>query len=120
MKERRSEKRYLVPEVNRKYVKMEVQASGAYIQAGLIDYSRRGLKFIGPEKIEPGALLNCRLSIPSSMSQVVRLRVAIRYMSEVDGEYLMGGEIIEVDDAIWLEMFKHIHDFISERLDEVY
>lgn len=99
---------------------MEIQTSDSYIQTDLIDYSQHGLKFIGPDKIEVGALINCRLSIPASMSQVVRLAVTIRYVREVEGEYIIGGEISEVGDSVWLEMFKHIHAFIVERQDEIY
>ncbi|MBE9541205.1 MAG: PilZ domain-containing protein [Proteobacteria bacterium] len=120
MIEKRSGKRHLIPEINRKYIQMEMQDSDAFIQVYLIDFSLHGLRFLSPVKQDVGSTIACKLSIPNSMSQVVLLKVDIRHIEEAEGGYILGGEIADVDDTIWLEMFKQVHDFISEREGEVY
>lgn len=120
MIEKRSEERHFVPEINRKYVQMEMQDSDAYVRVYLMDFSPHGLKFLSPVKQDVGSTISCKLSIPNSMSQMVLLKVEIRHIEEAEGKHLLGGEIVEVEDKNLLEMFKQVHDFISEREGEVY
>jgi hypothetical protein len=118
--ERRSEKRHLIPEINQKYVQMEMQDSDANLQVFLIDFSLHGLRFFSSVKQDIGSTIACKLSIPNSMSQIVLLKVEICHVEEAEGEYILGAEIVDVDDTTCLEMFKQVHDFISEREGEVY
>ena len=120
MIEKRSEERHLIPEINRKYVQMEMQDSDVYVRVYLIDFSLRGLRFLSPIKQDAGSIIACKLSIPNSMTQVVLIKVEMRHIEEAEGEYILGGKIVDIEDKTWLEMFKQVHGFISEREGEVY
>ena len=118
--ESRSEKRRSVPYINRTYVNMEINVSDAYVQTDLMDFSSRGLRFISPCQMDIGLVVECRLSIPASMSQKVHIKVKVNHYKENKGEYNLGGKIIDVSDTLWFEMFSNILTFIREREGEVY
>ena len=120
MEERRSEKRHIIPEINRKYVKMEVKVSDIYGPAWLIDLSLHGLRFLSTVKTEMESCVTCKISIPASMSREVSLTVKVHHCEENNGKYITGGEIVEIENTLWLDMFKRVHEFLVARSGEIY
>ena len=99
---------------------MEVKLSEGYHPAVLIDLSQNGLRFRTNIRVGKKTALTCKISIPDSMSQEVVLKINIRHKEKTKGGYIIGGKIIEVENSLWLEMFKDVHKFISERAGEIY
>jgi hypothetical protein len=62
------------------------------------------------------------ISAPKSITKEVPFIGKIKYCirDELEGDYLMGAEIIETSDRSGFEIFSEVHDFIKERMGEIF
>jgi hypothetical protein len=119
MRERREEKRHVVPEIYRKYITLKVREdTGDYVPVKLLDFSPRGIRMKSPYKIPVDSAIECLISAPKSITKEVPFIGEIKYciLDEFDGDYLIGAEIIETSDRLGFEIFSEVHDFIKERM----
>jgi hypothetical protein len=123
MIERREEKRHVVPELYRKYVTLKVREdTGEYVPVKLLDFSPRGIRMKSPYEIPVDSAIECLISAPKSITKDVPFIGEIKYciLDEFDGDYLIGAEIIETSDRLGFEVFSEVHDFIKERMGEIF
>ena len=99
---------------------MELQLEEGALRAVLLDFSRHGLKFSTPESLKPESVIECRLSIPLSLSKEISLTARIRHCTEVEGNYIAGAEIDNVSEDLWFRVFEKVHDFIIDRAGGLY
>jgi hypothetical protein len=119
MRERREEKRHVVPELYRKYITLKVREdTGDYVPVKLLDFSPRGIRMKSPYEIPVDSAIECLISAPKSITKEVPFIGEIKYciLDEFDGDYLIGAEIIETSDRLGFEIFSEVHDFIKERM----
>jgi hypothetical protein len=119
MRERREEKRHVVPELYRKYITLKVREdTGEYMPVKLLDFSPRGIRMKSPYEIPVDSAIECLISAPKSITKEVPFIGEIKYciLDEFDGDYLIGAEIIETSDRLGFEIFSEVHDFIKERM----
>jgi hypothetical protein len=98
MRERREEKRHVVPELYRKYITLKVREdTGDYVPVKLLDFSPRGIRMKSPYEIPVDSAIECLISAPKSITKEVPFIGEIKYciLDEFDGDYLIGAEIIE-------------------------
>jgi hypothetical protein len=123
MVERREEERHLVPEIYRKYITFKVRiASGEFVPVKLLDFSPKGIRIKSPDGMPVHSAIECLISAPKSITMEVPFIGEIKYciQDEFDGDYLMGAEIIETSDRLGFEIFSEVHNFIKERMGEIF
>jgi hypothetical protein len=123
MMERREEKRHVVPEIYRKYIALKVrEASGEYAPVKLLDFSPKGIRMKSSYEIPVDSAIECLVSAPKSITKEIPFIGEIKYciQDEFDGDYLIGAEIIETSDRLGFEIFLEVHDFIKERMGEIF
>jgi hypothetical protein len=123
MVERREEKRHIVPELYRKYITLKVrEATGEYLPVKLLDFSPKGIRMKSSYEIAVDSAIECLISAPKSITKEIPFIGEIKYcvQDEFDGDYLIGAEIIETSDRLGFEIFSEVHDFIKERMGEIF
>jgi len=123
MKERREEKRQVVPEIYRKYITLKVRGtSGEFDPVKLLDFSPRGIRMKSSNEIPVDSLIECLISAPQSITKEIPFIAVVRHciQDELEEDYLMGAEIIETSDRSGFEIFSEVHDFIKERMGDVF
>ena len=66
--------------------------------------------------------IECLTSVPKSLTKEISFIGKIKYcvQEEPMGDYLIGAEIIETGDEIAFELFLKVHDFIKERIGDIF
>src|SRR4030042_247444 len=119
MIERRKGKRYVVPEIYRKYVTFKIKKdSGEFVPVELLDFSFYGIKIKNPYLLSVDSAIECLISAPKSLTKEISFVARIKYciQDEPGGDYLIGAEIIQTSDQVWFDLFSRVHDFIKERM----
>jgi hypothetical protein len=123
MSEKRKEKRYIIPEIYRKYVTLRIRKDPDGFQpVDLLDFSLEGIKIRNPSSLPMDSSIECIISIPKSLSKKIPFKARIRYCIQEEGDenYLIGAEVIQSGKNLWLEIFSKTHDFIKERIGKIY
>ncbi len=123
MVERRKEERYEVPEIYRKYVTFKVRKdSGEFVPMDLLDFSLNGIRIRSPHGLLADAAVECIISVPKSLTKEVQFIAKIKYCIQDEPEevFLIGAEIIQPSDQMWFEVFLKVHDFIKERIGDIF
>jgi len=123
MEERREEKRYAVPEIYRKYITLKVRgASGKYGLVKLLNFSPKGIRMKSSEEIPVHSAIECIIAAPQSITKEIPFIGVVKYCNqdESEGDYLIGAEIIETSDRLGFEIFSEVHDFIKERMGDIF
>lgn len=123
MEERRKEKRYAVPEIYAKYVSLVIKKDpGEFRPVDLLDFSLEGIKIRNPSVLSVDSYIECNIAIPKSLTMEIPFKARIKYciQEEDDENYLVGAEIISSGKNLWLQIFSKVHDFIKERMGEIY
>lgn len=123
MNERRKEKRHNIPEIYRKYVTLKIRKDPVELLfVDLLDFSHDGIKIRHPSQLSVDSAVECIISIPKSLSKEISFMARIKYCIQEEGDdnYLIGAEIIQSGKNLWLEIFSKTHDFIKERMGEIY
>ena len=123
MKERREEKRHVVPEIYRRYITLKVRgASGEFGLVKLLDFSPKGIRMKSSEEMPVHSVIECLIAAPQSITKEIPFIGIVKYciQDESDEDYLIGAEIIETSDRLGFEIFSEIHDFIKERMGVIF
>ena len=123
MIERREEKRQVVPAIYRKYITLKVRgASGEFMPVKLLDFSPKGIQMKSSFEIPVDSAIECLISAPKSITKEIPFIGEIKYciQDEFDEDYLIGAEITETTDRLGFEIFSEVHDFIKERMGEIF
>ena len=123
MLERRETERHVVPEIYRKYILLKVRnASGEFEPVELLDFSPKGIRMKSSYGISVDSAIECLISAPKSITKEIPFIGKIKYclQDELEGDYLMGAEIIETSDRPGFEIFSEVHNFIKERMGEIF
>jgi len=123
MKERREEKRHVVPEIYRRYITLKVRgASGEFGLVKLLDFSPKGIRMKSSEEIPVHSVIECLIAAPQSITKEIPFIGIVKYciQDESDEDYLIGAEIIETSDRLGFEIFSEVHDFIKERMGDIF
>ncbi len=123
MIERRKGERYVVPEIYRKYITFKIrEVSGEFVDAELFNLTSRGIRIRSRYVLPLNSMIECLISVPKSFTKEVPFRGKVKYciQEEAMGNYLIGAEVIEASDKTAFELFLKIHDFIKERMGEIY
>jgi hypothetical protein len=121
--ERRKGERQVVPEIYRKYIILKVRkGSGEFVLMELLDFSPKGIRIRCPHGLSVDSAIECLISAPKSITKEIPFTGKIKYCihEELEGDYLMGAEIIETSDRPGFEIFSEVHDFIKERMGEIF
>jgi hypothetical protein len=87
----------------------------------LLDFSPDGIKIRHPSPVLVDSSVECIISIPKSLSREISFMARVKYcVQEEDDNYLIGAEIPLSGKNLWLEIFTKVHDFIKERIGEIY
>ena len=123
MKERREEKRHVVPEIYRRYITLKVRgASGEFGLVKLLDFSPKGIRMKSSEEIPVHSVIECLIAAPQSITKEIPFIGIVKYciQDESDEDYLIGAEIIETSDRLGFEIFSEVHDFIKEKMGDIF
>jgi hypothetical protein len=123
MLERRERERHVVPEIYRKYILLKVRkASGEFVPVELLDFSPKGIRMRSSYGISVDSAIECLISAPKSITKEIPFVGKIKYclQDELEGDFLMGAEIIETSDRPGFEIFSEVHNFIKERMGEIF
>jgi hypothetical protein len=123
MMERRKETRVAVPEIYRKYITFKIKKeSGEFAPAELLDFGPNGIKVRNPLVLDVNSAIECLISVPKSLTKEIPFTARIKYAveNETEGDYLIGAEIVQTNDPLWLNIFSRVHDFIKERMGEIF
>jgi len=120
---RRKGERYDVPEIYRKYITFKVRiVSVDFVDAELFNFSSHGIRMKSHCEFPCNAAIECLISVPKSLTKEIPFTVKIRYciQDEPGGDYLIGAEIIQTSDTVWFDLFSKVHDFIKERIGDIF
>ena len=123
MMERREEDRHVVPEIYRKYITLKVrEPSGEFVTVKLLNFSPKGIRIKSSYEIPVDSVIECLIAAPKSITKEIPFIGVIKYckQQESEGDYLMGAEIIETSDRLGFEIFSEVHNFIKERMGEIF
>lgn len=120
--ERRKGKRQEVPELYREYIALKIRKdSNEWVPIELLDFSQQGIRILSPFALSIHSTMECLVSAPQSLSKEVTFIAKIIYcIDDVEGDYLVGAEIMQSEDELWLDLFSKVHDFIKERIGKIY
>ena len=119
MVEKRRAARYPVAEIYEKRLTLKIRInSGEFASARLVDVSLRGIRMKYDLGLAIGSVIECSISIPIYLTKEVLFSVKVIYCIEnrTDRSYLIGGEITQTDEQLWVSIFLRVHDFIDESL----
>lgn len=123
IEDRRRESRYNVPEIYSHYIVLKIKfGPGNYIPSILLDFSRHGIRLKSPIYIDTDSVMECLISVPASLTKEVSFKVKVRYCTadNAASDFIIGTEIIEIPDELWFNVFEKVHDFIRDRMGEVF
>ena len=123
MTEKRKEERHAVPEIYGKYVTFKVRkGSGEFVPMDLLDFSPNGIRIKSSYGLPVDSTIECIIAVPKSLTKEVQFIGKVKYciQGEPRGSYLIGAEIIETDDQIGFEVFSKVHNFIKERIGDIF
>ncbi len=123
MKERRRGERHVVPEIYRKYITFKIKGvSGDFVEAELFDFSPKGIRIRSRYELPLNSTIECLIAAPKSLTKEIPFKGRVKYciQEEPMGNYLIGGEVIEAGDKMAFDLFLKIHDFIEERIGDIY
>jgi hypothetical protein len=123
MLERRKEERHVVPEIYRKYILLRIRtASGEFVPMNLLDFSPKGIRMKSSYGLSIDSVIECLISAPKSMTKEIPFIGKVKYciQDELEGDYVMGAEIIETSDRPGFEIFSEVHNFIKERMGDIF
>ena len=123
MIERRKGTRYGVPDIYQEYVTFKIRKeSGEFVPTELLDFGLYGIKIKSPFPLPVDSVIECLISIPKSLTKEILFRAKIKHciQDEPAGDYGIGAETTQTDDKLWLRVFSKVHDFIKERIGEIY
>jgi len=121
--ERRKGERQVVPEIYRKYITLKVRkGSGEFVPMELLDFSPKGIRMRSPYGLSVDLAIECLISAPQSITKEIPFIGKIKYCIQdaLEGDYLMGAEIIGTSDRPGFEIFSEVHDFIKERMGDMF
>jgi hypothetical protein len=117
--EKRRETRYTVAEMYQKRLTLKVRKnSGEFALAKLVDISLRGIRIEYDLGLAVGAVFECSITIPTYLTKEFWFSVKVIYCIEnrTERSYLIGAEITQTDEQLWVDVFLRVHDFIDESL----
>lgn len=123
MRERRKEARYVVPKIYREYVTFKIKKeSGEFVPVELLDFSLYGIKIKNSFLLSVDSAIECLIAIPKSLTKEIPFSGKIKYciQNKPGEDYLIGVEIIQTSDKLWLNLFSKVHDFIKERIGDIF
>ncbi|TAL27340.1 MAG: HAD family hydrolase [Nitrospirae bacterium] len=123
MQERRKETRYPVPEIYRHYIILKIKnKAGDFIHVPLLDFSRHGVRLKSPVSIETNSIIECLISVPASLDKEVEFKARVKHCiaDEASPDFIVGAEIEEIPDKLWFHVFEKVHDFIRDRMGNVF
>ncbi len=88
----------------------------------LQDFSLKGVRIKAPYALSIDSTVECLIAAPKSLTKEIPLTARIKYCTrdEPVGDYLIGAEIVQTGDPIWLDLFSKVHDFIKERIGSIF
>ena len=123
MTERRKEERLVVPEIYGKYVTFKARTgSGEYLPMKLLDFSHSGIRMKSPHGLSVDSDIECTIAAPKSFTKEILFIGKVKYciQDEPEGDYLIGAEVVETKDQIGFEIFSKVHNFIKERMGDIF
>ncbi len=123
MRERRKETRYGVPKIYREYVTFKIRKESVeFLPVELLDFSLYGIKIKNSFLLSVDSTIECLIAIPKSLTKEISFSGRIKYcIQDKPGEdYLIGIEINQTSDKLWLDLFSKVHDFIKERMGDIF
>ena len=119
MVEKRRAARYPVAEIYEKRLTLKIRRdSGEFASARLVDVSLRGIRIKYGVGLAVGSVVECSISIPVYLTKEVLFSVKVIYCIEnrTDRSYLIGGEITQTDEQLWVSVFLRVRDFVDQSL----
>jgi len=117
--ERRREARHPVAEIYEERLTLKIRRnSGEFTSARLVDVSLRGIRIKYNHRLAIGSVVECSISIPVYLTKEVLFGVKVIYCIEnrTDKSYLIGGEITQTDEQLWVSVFLRVRDFVDQSL----
>jgi hypothetical protein len=115
--EKRVDERYRVPAVYKQHVKLQVRCGKTCEHVEIGNFSRRGILFVSPVRMEMDSPVDCVISISQWLAKEVSFNARIKHCVENNGSFLIGANIESVPDANWFEVFAEVHDFVMRQHD---
>jgi len=119
MIEKRRETRYTIAEIYQKRLVLKVRRnSGEFAPVKLLDISLRGIRIKYDLGLPVGSVIECSISIPMYLTKEALFSAKVIYCIEnrTETSYLIGAEITQIDEQLWVSVYLRIHDFINESL----
>lgn len=121
--ERRRETRYPIPEIYRNYILFKIKdSSDNFIPAALLDFSHHGIRLKSPVFMKNESLFECLISVPASLAKEIGFKAKVRYCADDDetSGFIIGAEIVEINNELWFNVFEKVHNFIRDRIGKVF
>ena len=117
-RKQRSEIRYPLPEIYRKYIGLHITGNGAAVQVDLINFGRSGLQFRAPEPFPVGTSMAGVFSTERHpIKREVSFVAVVRHCTPDSGKYKVGVQLDGKHDEVSLDFFLNVHDFIAKALE---
>jgi hypothetical protein len=119
MIENRKEPRYSVPEIYQKYIALRINNdSGKSVHPKLLNVSLSGIKMKNQFGLAVGSVVECLISIPQLPTKEIHFHAKIHYCieDEANGDHLIGAEITQTLEELWVGTFFRIQEFINKRI----
>jgi len=112
--EKRRETRYPLPESYRDYILMKVKVGDSLVPVSITNFSRHGIRFMCPEPLAPGTVVECILLSSHRIRKEVLFSVKVRYCTKQGATFDTGVQTEDISDKVSFDFFRSVHDLIMQ------
>ena len=115
--EKRVDKRYHVPAAYKQHVKLLVRSGNAFEHVDIGNFSRRGILFVSPVRLDIDSSVDCIISITQWLEKDVSFSARVKHCVEKNNSFIIGANIESVADVNCFEVLAEVHDFVMRQHD---
>ena len=114
--ERRGEKRYPITDPIQQRIQLTVKNGSERVPAVIGNFSRHGILFECPWRLDKGARAECVLRADTKVAREITFGIEVKYCYENKGSFIVGASIDAISDDRWFDAFERLFDLIAVRL----
>ena len=113
---KRQEMRYNFPNWFKDFITLRVDGPMDPVSAEITNFSQSGIQFKYTGSPPSDAALACTLLSNDLMGKKVNPLCEVKYFVELEGEMVIGAQVVEVSDSSEFNFFMNISNFMNEIL----
>jgi len=80
-----------------------------------LDFSHNGIRMKSPHRLSVDSDIECMIAAPKSFKKEILFVGRVKW-----GDYLISAEVVETNDQMGFDVFSKVHNFIKQRIGEIF